>query len=84
MDGLTREVTDLLDAHAENFGRLRHVLLDRYDVMTDIVLRTESRLKSHSSVWRHVDQDEDVASLLDLTGFRIMGVTRPPRTVTGL
>ena len=72
MDGLTRTLTRLLDDHALNFRRLRHLVLDPYDVRHATVLRTEARLKSHASVWRHIDRGEAVAELHDLTGFRII------------
>lgn len=72
MEGLPRDLTELLDAHAENFRRLRHVVLDPFDAMTDKVLLTEARLKSNASIWRHVDREEEVTSLVDLTAFRVI------------
>ena len=72
MDGLTRALTRLLDDHALNFRRLRHLVLDPYDVRHATVLRTEARLKSHASVWRHIDVGDAVEELHDLTGFRII------------
>jgi len=72
MEGLPRDLTELLDAHAENFRRLRHVVLDPFDAMTDKVLLTEARLKSLASIWRHVDREEEVTSLVDLTAFRVI------------
>lgn len=74
MDQFSKEDSDLLDVHTENFDRLCDLVLGDCRHRHDIVLRTESRLKSHRSVRRHLERGKSVASLRDLSGFRIITV----------
>lgn len=74
MDQFSKEDLDLLDVHSENFDTLSELVLRDWRHRHDIVLRTESRLKSHASIRRHLERGEPVAGLRDLSGFRIITV----------
>lgn len=74
MDGLSRSDTQLLDDHARAFARLRHFVLGRFESGREDILRTEARLKSHGSIWRHLDRGDLLSELVDLSGFRVITV----------
>lgn len=74
MEALSRSDTAVLDEHARVFEELAHIVLGHFRVGRNGILRTEARLKSHESIWRHVDRGEVLTDLVDLSAFRIITV----------